>query len=95
MFDSLMLGWSKNILTQYNQLNLDWKSQLVLICMVGIHIPKTQSYVDNGGDLISYDRIHLLIFFLKGNELSLNRKRVTWLMNLQSRTERAANQHLQ
>ena len=34
-------------------------------------------------------------FFLKGSELSLNRKRVTSLMNLQSRTERAANQHLQ
>ena len=58
MFDSLMLGWSKNILTQYNLLNLDRKSQLVLICMVGIHIPKMQSYMV---ETKFHDRIHLLI----------------------------------
>ena len=46
-------------------------------------------------NLLTKQFFFFFFFFLKGNELSLNRKRVTWLMNLQSRTERAANQHLQ
>ena len=48
--------------------------------MVGIHIPKTQSYVDNVGDLISYDRIHLLIDRLINNNLHYSQFIRNWLM---------------